>query len=115
MKDETLHTTEIVEVVKDSAIIRRLFRKSGLASQILHALNSGDMYLSEIARAIFSDPSNVSLRINGNTERYRQSMIELGLIHLYEYNGMRYYGITEKGKLALEAWEGGHEENATTS
>ena len=93
-----MRTTEFVQVVISDARIRRMFNRSELAADILRVLKTGNYYISEIARLCGSDPANVMMRIRGNGVRYRESMIELGLVFEYEdKHRSKYYGITAFG------------------
>ncbi len=86
----------------DPVIIRAL-NKSDLRRKVLFYLDSiypNYTYLSEMARAIKSDPSNVlgCLRGMGNRYNGNSSLIELGLVEVIERGGYKYYRLTEYGK-----------------
>lgn len=98
-----IRTTEFLDIVTDEAIIRRALNKSRLRMEILHSLNSGDKYLSEIARDIGSQPTNVQGALVGLGIRYAPelSLVSLGLVFQYPYGNRKYYGITDKGRQYL--------------
>lgn len=86
----------------DPVIIRAL-NKSDLRRKVLFHLDiiyPNHTYLSEMARAIKSDPSNVlgCLRGLGNRYNGNSSLIELGLVEYYEKGHYKYYRLTEYGK-----------------
>lgn len=93
-----MKTTEFVRAVSKDAQVRRMLNRSRLAGEVLEALKGGDMYLSELARKIACDASNVHMRIHGYFRRYRESMISLGLVFAYYQSGAKYYGITDYGR-----------------
>ncbi|OKY79079.1 MAG: Transcriptional regulator containing HTH domain [Candidatus Methanohalarchaeum thermophilum] len=101
MRFDNLHTQEL-----DPEVIRSL-NKSSLREKILLFLNDVEpkyAYLSEIARSVRSDPSNVSGCLEGMKKRYseRLSLVEMGLVEVIEKDRHSYYGITEKGQKAAE-------------
>ncbi len=86
----------------DPVIIRAL-NKSDLRRKVLFYLDAiypNFTYLSEMARAIKSDPSNVLGCLKGMGNRYNgnSSLIELGLVECVEKGGHKYYRLTEYGK-----------------
>lgn len=105
MKDETVRTTEIIEVRVIDAQITRLLHRSQLSHKILFALKDKDSYISELARIINSDSSNVKMCIEGNSRRYRPSLIQFGLIFKYQVGSFCYYGLTELGHKLLRSGE----------
>jgi len=90
----------------DPLIIRSL-NKSDLRKKILIFLARiypRYTYLSEIARGVRSDPSNVLGCLKGMGNRYNgnSSLIELGLVEILEKDGYRYYRITDYGNEVAE-------------
>lgn len=88
--------------VIDPEILRSI-HKSRLREEILLFLfdiRPQYSYLSEIARNVRSDPSNVLGCIKGMSKRYseKRSLMELGLVEVLEKDGKSYYGVTEKGE-----------------
>ncbi len=90
----------------DPLVVRSL-NKSVLRKKILLYLSSiypRHTYLSEIARNVRSDPSNVlgCLRGMGNRYNGNSSLIELGLVEQLEADGYKYYRASEFGKQVAE-------------
>ncbi|RZN62135.1 helix-turn-helix domain-containing protein [Methanonatronarchaeum sp. AMET6-2] len=90
----------------DPEVIRSL-NKSSLRETILlflYDVRPQYVYLSEIARAVRSDPSNVLGCLRGMKDRYNEdwSLLELGLVEVVEKKQYSYYGVTEKGEKAAE-------------
>ncbi|PTD94828.1 hypothetical protein C9439_00350 [archaeon SCG-AAA382B04] len=89
------------EKIIDPEILRSI-KKSRLREEILLFLfdiKPQYSYLSEIARNVRSDPSNVLGCIKGMSKRYSESrsLMELNLVGVVEKDGKSYYGITDKG------------------
>jgi hypothetical protein len=83
--------------------ILRSINKSTLRKRVLLHLSSiypNYDYLSNIARKVGSDASNVLGCIRGMGNRYNgsSSLIELGLVEVIEKDGYKYYRATELGK-----------------
>lgn len=96
-----MQTLELVEVEIDFAEIRKSLNRSKLRIMILkYLLKNGSDYISEIARGVFSDPSNVKGALEGLGIRWKEqhSLVGLGLVM---QNGNNYC-ITMLGKKALE-------------
>lgn len=88
-------------------IIVRSLNKSDLRRKVLFYLDSihpNHTYLSELARAIRSDPANVlgCLRGMGNRYNGNSSLIELGLVEVVERNRFKYYRLTQYGKEVVQ-------------
>ncbi len=86
----------------DPHILRSL-NKSTLRKRVLLYLDSiypNADYLSNIARRIGSDASNVLGCLKGMGNRYNgnSSLIELGLVEVKEVDGYKYYKITDLGR-----------------
>lgn len=90
----------------DPHILRSL-NKSELRKKILFFLNHiypNATYLSEIARAVRSDPSNVLGCLKGMENKYNghSSLIELGLVEIMEKGNigerMKLYRLSEYGR-----------------
>ena len=86
----------------DPHILRSL-NKSHLRKRVLMYLDSiypNADYLSNIARRIGSDASNVlgCLRGMGNRYNGNSSLIELGLVEVIDVDGYKYYRITDLGR-----------------
>ncbi len=86
----------------DPFVIRALNR-SELRKRILFYLDSiypSPAYLSEIARAVGSDPSNVKGALVGLGNRYSEdnSLVNLGLVEIIERNGFKHYVLTNYGR-----------------
>jgi len=86
----------------DPHILRSL-NKSYLRKKVLFYLDSiypRCDYLSNIARQIGSDASNVLGCLKGMGNRYNgnSSLIELGLVEVVDRDGYKYYRITELGR-----------------
>jgi len=86
----------------DPHILRSL-NKSYLRKKVLMYLDSiypNVDYLSNIARRVGSDASNVlgCLRGMGNRYNGNSSLIELGLVEVLDVNGYKYYRITDLGR-----------------
>lgn len=87
--------------VIDPKILRSI-HKSRLREEILlflYDIKPHYSYLSEVARNVRSDPSNVLGCLKGMSKRYSEdrSLLELDLVEVIERDGKSYYGITEKG------------------
>ncbi len=90
----------------DPMIVRSLNR-SDLRRKILfylYKIYPNVAYLSEIAKAVKSDPSNVLGCLKGMGERYRDnfSLISLGLVEVVKIGNYKYYRLTEYGKKVVE-------------
>ncbi|MDI3475365.1 MAG: hypothetical protein PWQ79_1913 [Thermococcaceae archaeon] len=90
----------------DPFVLRSLNR-SELRKKILMYLNEiypSPTYLSELARAIKSDPSNVKGALIGLGNRYNghSSLVSLGLVEVVEKDGFKYYRLTEYGKQVVK-------------
>lgn len=87
-----------MELVADGNIIRSLNR-SELRRKVLFyllSINPYRSYLSEISRAVKSDPSNVKGCLEGLGVRYtgEESLVGLGLVSFEQSkNGFKYYKI----------------------
>ncbi|KPU62862.1 transcriptional regulator [Thermococcus argininiproducens] len=95
-----------MRLVIDPHILRSLHR-SELRKKILfylHEIYPSSTYLSEIARIVRSDPSNVKGALVGMGNRYNgdSSLVYLGLVEEINHNGFRYYKLTEHGKKVVE-------------
>ncbi|WP_056934013.1 helix-turn-helix domain-containing protein [Thermococcus barophilus] len=93
-------------LVIDPHILRSLHR-SELRKKILlylHDIYPSATYLSEIARVVGSDPSNVRGALVGLGNRYNgeSSLVYLGLVEEINNNGFKYYRLTEYGKRIVE-------------
>lgn len=93
-------------VVIEPQVLRSLHR-SELRKRILMYLNEiypSATYLSEIARVIGSDPSNVRGALVGLGNRYNNesSLVYLGLVEEISRNGFKYYRLTEYGKKVVD-------------
>nr|WP_144433204.1 archaellum operon transcriptional activator EarA family protein [Thermococcus sp. 2319x1] len=93
-------------LIIDPHVLRSLHR-SELRKRILFYLNEiypSGTYLSEIARVIRSDPSNVKGALVGMGNRYNgeSSLVYLGLVEEVNQDGFRYYRLTEYGKKVVE-------------
>jgi len=83
--------------------ILRSINKSSLRKKVLLYLDSiypNADYLTNIARMVGSDPSNVLGCLKGMGNRYNgnSSLIELGLVEVVERDGYKYYRVTEFGR-----------------
>ncbi len=81
----------------------RSINRSGLRKKILLYLDQiypSPTYLSEIARAVKSDPSNVKGALIGLGNRYNghSSLVSLGLVEVVTEKGFKYYRLTEYGR-----------------
>ena len=90
----------------DPHILRSL-NKSHLRKKVLIYLDSiypNADYLSNIARRVGSDASNVlgCLRGMGNRYNGNSSLIELGLVEVVNVDGYKYYKLTVLGKKVAE-------------
>ncbi|ASJ11168.1 transcriptional regulator [Thermococcus sp. P6] len=90
----------------DPHILRSLHR-SDLRRRILmhlYQIYPSATYLSEIARNVGSDPSNVRGALVGLGNRYNgdSSLVYLGLVEEVHNNGFKYYKLTEYGKKVME-------------
>ncbi|NJE29465.1 transcriptional regulator [Thermococcus sp. 18S1] len=86
----------------DPFVIRSINR-SELRKRILLYLDEiypSPTYLSEIARVVKSDPSNVKGALVGLGNRYNghSSLVSLGLVEVVTDGGFKYYRLTEYGK-----------------
>ena len=93
-------------VIVDPQVLRSLHR-SELRKKILIYLNEiypSATYLSEIARVVGSDPSNVRGALVGRGNRYNgeSSLVYLGLVEEVSNNGFKYYKLTEYGKKVVD-------------
>ncbi|WP_297517841.1 helix-turn-helix domain-containing protein [Thermococcus sp.] len=93
-------------VIVDPQVLRSLHR-SELRKKILMYLNEihpSATYLSEIARVVGSDPSNVRGALVGLGNRYNgeSSLVYLGLVEEVSNNGFKYYKLTDYGKTVVE-------------
>lgn len=89
-------------VVIDPQVLRSVHR-SELRKRILMYLNEiypSATYLSEIARVVGSDPSNVRGALVGLGNRYNieSSLVYLGLVEEVHNNGFKYYRLTDYGR-----------------
>ncbi|WP_048151273.1 helix-turn-helix domain-containing protein [Palaeococcus ferrophilus] len=92
--------------VIDPHILRSIHR-SDLRKRILmylYDIYPSATYLSEIARVVGSDPSNVRGALVGLGNRYNgeSSLVYLGLVEEVMSNGFRYYRLTDYGKKVVE-------------
>ncbi|AEH24923.1 helix-turn-helix domain-containing protein [Pyrococcus yayanosii] len=92
--------------VIDPHVLRSLHR-SELRRRILlylYEIYPSATYLSEIARVVGSDPSNVRGALVGLGNRYNgeSSLVYLGLVEEVVNNGFKYYRLTEYGKKVVE-------------
>lgn len=91
----------------DPFVIRSINR-SELRRKILLYLDEiypTPTYLSEIARVVKSDPSNVKGALIGLGNRYNghSSLVSLGLVEVSkDPRGFKYYRLTEYGKQVVE-------------
>ncbi len=95
--------------VIDPHIIRSL-NKSELRKRVLFYLKEiypNFTYLSELARNVRSDPSNVLGSLKGMGDRYNSnsSLVELGLVELKENNDSKYYRLSDYGKKVVDMLE----------
>jgi len=93
-------------LIIDPHVLRSLHR-SELRKRILFYLNEiypAPTYLSEIARVVGSDPSNVKGALVGMGNRYNgeSSLVYLGLVEEINKDGFRYYRLTKYGKKVVE-------------
>jgi len=93
-------------VIIDPQVLRSLHR-SELRKKILMYLSEiypSATYLSEIARVIGSDPSNVRGALVGLGNRYNgeSSLVYLGLVEEVSNNGFKYYRLTDYGKKVVK-------------
>jgi len=90
----------------DPFVIRSINR-SELRKRILLYLAEiypSSTYLSEIARIVKSDPSNVKGALTGLGNRYNgsSSLVSLGLVEVVNDNGFKYYRLTDYGKKVVQ-------------
>ncbi|NPA47334.1 MAG: transcriptional regulator [Thermococci archaeon] len=96
----------------DPFVIRSLNR-SELRKRILFYLDSiypSPAYLSEIARAIGSDPANVKGALVGLGNRYSEdsSLVNLGLVEVIEKDGFKHYALTNYGRNVVKLLKSYH-------
>lgn len=90
-----------MELIADGNIIRSLNR-SELRRKVLFymlSIHPYRSYLSEISRAVKSDPSNVKGCLEGLGVRYtgEESLVSLGLISIEQTkNGFKYYKVNDE-------------------
>lgn len=87
--------------------ILRSLHRSELRRRILlylYQLYPSATYLSEIARVVGSDPSNVRGALVGLGNRYNgeSSLVYLGLVEEVSNSGFKYYKLTDYGKKVVE-------------
>ena len=87
--------------------ILRSLHRSELRRRILlylYQLYPSATYLSEIARVVGSDPSNVRGALVGLGNRYNgeSSLVYLGLVEEISNSGFKYYKLTDYGKKVVE-------------
>ncbi len=91
----------VMELIADGNIIRSLNR-SELRRKVLFymlSIHPYRSYLSEISRAVKSDPSNVKGCLEGLGVRYtgEESLVSLGLISIEQTkNGFKYYKVNDE-------------------
>ncbi len=95
--------------VIDPHVIRSL-NKSELRKRVLFYLKEihpNFTYLSELARNVRSDPSNVLGSLKGMGDRYNSnsSLIELGLVEMKEKGDSKYYRLSDHGKEIVDMLE----------
>ncbi|BAA29633.1 135aa long hypothetical protein [Pyrococcus horikoshii OT3] len=92
--------------VIDPHVLRSLHRSElrRRILQYLYEIYPSATYLSEIARVVGSDPSNVRGALVGLGNRYNgeSSLVYLGLVEEIRNNGFKYYRLTEYGKKVVE-------------
>ncbi|ASJ02569.1 transcriptional regulator [Thermococcus profundus] len=93
-------------MIIDPQVLRSIHR-SELRKRILLYLNEiypSATYLSEIARVVGSDPSNVRGALVGLGNRYNgeSSLVYLGLVEEISNNGFKYYRLTDYGRQVVE-------------
>ncbi len=96
----------------DPFVIRSINR-SELRKRILLYLaeiHPSSAYLSEIARIVKSDPSNVKGALTGLGNRYNgsSSLVSLGLVEVVNDNGFKYYRLTDYGKRVVQLLKSYH-------
>jgi len=96
-----------MSVFVDPFVIRSINR-SELRKRILFYLDQiypSPTYLSEIARMVKSDPSNVKGALSGLGNRYNgsSSLVSLGLVEIVnDDRGFKYYRLTEYGRRVVK-------------
>jgi len=96
----------------DPFVIRSINR-SELRKKILLYLDEiypTPTYLSEIARMVKSDPSNVKGALIGLGNRYNghSSLVSLGLVEVVTDRGFKYYRLTDYGKKVVQLLKSYH-------
>ncbi len=87
--------------------ILRALNKSELRKKVLfhlYKISPNHTYLSELARAVKSDPSNVLGCLRGLGSRYKDnsSLVEMGLVEIIKNNGYTYYRLCEDAREIVE-------------